>query len=70
MSTFVVRFLGDPLKSFCGRVRHVASSEEMNFSDVTELIAFFEGINAMEAMDQEEQELKGVRTRSLTPPED
>jgi len=53
MSTFVVRFVGDGRSGFRGRVRHVASGEEILFASIPELIAFLEGINAMSGIVEE-----------------
>ncbi len=47
MSTFVVSFVGDPPRSFRGRVRHVASGEEAVFTSVTDLLLFFEEMAAL-----------------------
>lgn len=46
MSTYVVTFLGNVSESFRGRVRHVATGEEAKFSTVTDLLGFFEEMNA------------------------
>lgn len=47
MSTFVVTFLGDASERFQGRVRHVATGEEARFTSVTDLLVFFEEMNAV-----------------------
>ena len=47
MSTFVVRFLGDALRSFQGIVRHVATGEELLFGSPAELIGFMDQMNAV-----------------------
>ena len=46
MSTFVVRFVGEPIDRFRGSVRHVGSGEETRFYSVSELLAFFETLTA------------------------
>ncbi len=48
MTTFVVRFMRGPTESFRGRVQHVSTGEEVVFSSSTELLAFFEGIKALQ----------------------
>jgi hypothetical protein len=48
MSTFVVRFVGDPSRVFRGRVRHIATGEEKGFAGIRELVAFFEEMNAIQ----------------------
>lgn len=50
MSTFVVTFLGDASEKFFGRVRHVATGEEAKFSSVTDLLVFFEEMNAVSGL--------------------
>ena len=45
MSTYVVSFVGEPLKTFRGKVRHVSTGEEIAFSSVGELVDFFEAMN-------------------------
>jgi len=50
MSTFVVTFLGDASEKFRGRVRHVATGEEAKFSSVTDLLVFFEEMNAVSGL--------------------
>ncbi len=60
MSTFVVTFLGNVSESFLGRVRHVATGEEAKFSTVTDLLVFFEEMNAT----------NGLSTASLTDRDD
>ena len=42
MSTFVVRFVGERAESFRGKVRHVASGEELVFTDRRGLLDFIE----------------------------
>ena len=42
MSTFVVSFVGSPLKGYRGRVRHVASGAEINFASLEALLGFFD----------------------------
>ncbi len=50
MSTFVVTFLGDASEKFYGRARHVATGEEAKFSSVTDLLVFFEEMNAVSGL--------------------
>ena len=45
MSTFVVSFVGEPLKTFRGKARHVSTGEEIAFASVNELVEFFEAMN-------------------------
>lgn len=47
MSTFIVRFPGDPSDEFRGRVRHVSSGEEICFASIAELLSFFEGMSVV-----------------------
>ena len=46
MSTYVVRFLDATPDEFRGRVRHVSTGEEDNFSSPEELYDFLERMNA------------------------
>lgn len=46
MSTFVVRFVGSRSGPFRGMVRHVRSGEETAFGSSSELLSFFERMNA------------------------
>lgn len=50
MSTFVVYFVADPTETFQGRVRHVSTGEETVFSSIAELLAFFEGMTAVNGL--------------------
>lgn len=50
MSTFVVTFLGDASEKFYGRARHVATGEEAKFASVTDLLVFFEEMNAVSGL--------------------
>ena len=45
MSTYVVSFVGEPLQTFRGKVKHVSTGEEIAFSTVGELVEFFEAMN-------------------------
>ena len=47
MSTFVVRFVKEMESSFRGRVRHVASGEEVTFTTYSELIAFLDEMRVL-----------------------
>ena len=47
MSTFVVHFIGDASQSFRGKVRHVATGQEIPFSGPEQLLAFFNDLNAL-----------------------
>ncbi len=47
MSTFVLRFLGDPLEEYRGRVRHVETGEEVLFSSLQQMLAFLDQMNAL-----------------------
>jgi hypothetical protein len=47
MGTFVVTFIGDQSSGFKGRVQHVPSGEEALFKTVTDLLVFFEEMNAV-----------------------
>lgn len=53
MSTFVVSFVGNPPRSFRGRVRHVASGEEAIFASVTDLLLFFEEMAVLPGRDRD-----------------
>jgi len=53
MSTFVVTFLGDATARFQGRVRHVPTGEEARFSSVTDLLVFFQEMNAVSGLEPE-----------------
>lgn len=57
MSTFVVRFVGDPTKGYRGRVRHVASGEEANFISLEALLAFFDQLNAVRPHGSDDEDL-------------
>lgn len=46
MTTYVVRFLGATPGEFRGRVRHVSTGEEDNFSSPEDLYDFLERMNA------------------------
>lgn len=47
MSTFVVHILGKEPESFRGKVRHVASGEELLFTDRRSLLEFLKRMNAL-----------------------
>lgn len=47
MSTFVVRFLGDPTRGYRGTVKHIGTGEETGFSNLEELLGFFDQMNAL-----------------------
>jgi hypothetical protein len=47
MSTFVVRFAGDPTRGYRGTVKHVGTGEETPFSNLEELLAFIDQMNAV-----------------------
>jgi len=67
MSTYVVRFLGATPGEFRGRVRHVSTGEEDNFSSPEELYDFLERMNAAHArrsIDREPAGRPGERTTS------
>ncbi len=49
MSTFVIRLVDRLTESLKGRVQHVGTGEEATFSSPKELIAFIEGIAAMQS---------------------
>ena len=70
MSAFVVRFVGDAVDSFRGRVRHVATGEETTFSSIAELLAFFEGMNALSGLGAPNAEFAGADCASRAPPTD
>ncbi len=53
MSTYVVTFLGDASEKFRGKVRHIATGEEAKFSTVTDLLVFFEEMNAVSGLKSE-----------------
>lgn len=57
MSTFVVRFIGDPAQGYRGRVRHVASGEESSFANLESLLAFFDHLNAVRSQALEAEDL-------------
>ena len=57
MSTFVVRFVGDPTQGYRGRVRHVASGEETSFVSLEALLAFFDQLNAVRSRGSDEEDL-------------
>ncbi len=46
MSTYVVRLWSRPGRPLRGRVRHVASGEEIDFRAEADLLAFLEGTHA------------------------
>jgi len=48
MSTFVIRLVDGSPESFKGKIRHVTTGEEVVFSSVTEMVAFVEGIAAVQ----------------------
>ena len=58
MSTFVVRFVGTAPEAFSGKVRHVRSGEEGIFSSSSDLLRFFERMNAS-CHDDSEADLVG-----------
>lgn len=47
MSTFVVRFVKEMPDTFRGRVRHVASGEEVTFTTYSELVAFLDEMRVL-----------------------
>lgn len=47
MSKFIVTFADEGEESYRGWARHVASGEEARFSSITELLLFFDEMNAM-----------------------
>jgi hypothetical protein len=65
MSTYVVTFLGDASEKFRGRVRHVATGEEAKFSSVTDLLVFFEEMNAVSGLN--EKTGSGLRIKTENP---
>ncbi len=48
MSTFVIRLVDKAADSLKGKVQHVGTGEEATFASAPELIAFIEGIRAMQ----------------------
>jgi hypothetical protein len=47
MSTFVLRFAGDPTLGCRGRIHHVGTGEETTFTNLGELLAFLAQMNAL-----------------------
>jgi len=58
MSTFVVRFIGNPAQGYRGRVRHVASGEEASFANLESLLAFFDQLHAVRSRAGETEDLE------------
>lgn len=50
MTTFVVRFVGEPALAFRGTARHVRTGEEIVFASPEELLAFFEQMAAVSGL--------------------
>jgi len=60
MSTFV----GKRSEDFRGRIRHVPTGEEARFSSVTDLLVFFEEMNAVSDL-CEDDDTPSQRSRSI-----
>jgi hypothetical protein len=74
MPTFVLRFIGDPMTGYRGRVRHVGTGEETTFSNLEELLAFLDQMNALPygewdtaAWDSDSPEVGGTADPSVQP---
>ena len=65
MSTFVVRFVAAALGAFRGKVRHVRTGEEGLFSSPSQLLFFFELMNAGSCADSDVESPGEVRADEI-----
>jgi len=68
MSTFVVRFVGDPAQGYRGTARHVTTGEERSFANLEALLAFFDELNAVRPHGSDEEAWDGVRAEPAAVP--
>lgn len=61
MSTFVVRFVGDPAHGYRGTARHVTTGEERVFANLEALVDFFNELNAVRPQESDEGIWEWVR---------
>ncbi len=55
MSTFVVRFVGNPAQGYRGTARHVATGEERSFANLEALLAFVNALHAVRPHGSDEE---------------
>lgn len=70
MSTFVVRFVGDPAQGYRGTARHVTTGEERSFANLEALIAFFNELTAVRPHGSDEEAWDAVSASPTAVPPD